>query len=116
MVVLKQGYIWTPDSDSDFQVNKRAASEFKQRNMNDIFNRSLGGQVNLNTTAGVSQERNTEENYLAELDKIHRENLLEKRSLAGGEKKADVEPVSKLIKEGWSDKMEQVEMLVRPGR
>ena len=82
---------------TDFQVNKMAASEFKQRNMNDIFNRSMGGNTSLRTdlddyqhNIDTREEKKSEDNYLEELDKIHRDNLREKRTRASSEKKADV--------------------------
>ena len=83
-----------------------AASQFKQRNISDIFNRSLPGQAGqadiIDGTLVYRQhecavggwdinakEKKTEENYLEELDQIHRDNLREKRSLTRTDKKAD---------------------------
>ena len=84
-------------------MNKLAASQFKQRNITDIFNRSLPGQAGHTDIAMVynqhedpvggfdinAREKKTEENYLEELDQIHQDNLREKRSLTRTDKKAD---------------------------
>ena len=102
--VVMAGRRYPPGGLTDFQVNKLAASQFKQRNINDIFNRSLPGQAGHTDTDTLVykqheeawegfdvnvKEKKTEENYLEELDKIHQENLREKRSLTRTDKKAD---------------------------